>query len=231
MYVEENEYTILLKKYKHLNNKDKAVILTAYYMLKNKLTLRETALELGISKSCVHSRMYRLRSIDIEFYENIKHLLIENKINGLSKGGKICQEILKHRNRNIPIKKYKCYKEIINDIQEEMRLKNRMFNKTKLQKPDLKRKIELLDELINENLSVNKLALRYGLDPTTFSRYFKSLEKESPENFDRYITYIGNTKYNSRFKHKKGNENYKNMSNKEYKNYIENLQQSLKNKR
>ena len=145
--------------------------------------------------------------------------------------GKICQEILKHRNRNIPIKKYKCYKEIINDIQEEMRLKNRMFNKTKLQKPDLKRKIELLDELINENLSVNKLALRYGLDPTTFSRYFKSLEKESPENFDRYITYIGNTKYNSRFKHKKGNENYKNMSNKEYKNYIENLQQSLKNKR
>ena len=79
MYVEENEYTILLKKYKHLNNKDKEVILTAYYMLKNKLTIRETALELGVSKSCVHSRMYRLKNIDVEFYEQIKLLLVNNK--------------------------------------------------------------------------------------------------------------------------------------------------------
>ena len=77
MYVEENEYVILLKKYEYLNKHDKEVILTAYYMLKNKLTLRETALELGISKSCVHSRMYSLRSIDSEFYENMQHIPTE----------------------------------------------------------------------------------------------------------------------------------------------------------
>lgn len=67
---------------------EERAILLAQYIIENNATVRQTAKKFNISKSTVHKDVSeRLKAINESLYENVKHVLDQNKNERHIRGG------------------------------------------------------------------------------------------------------------------------------------------------
>lgn len=89
------------RKLKEESRKIMALKVAEFYVIK-KSTVRETAVEFGMSKSWVYRMLtVHLPQYDKNLYEKVVEIIMENKMLRSSRGGKTTQKILKDRKNKI----------------------------------------------------------------------------------------------------------------------------------
>ena len=205
----------------------KEIISIAHYMLLNKTPIRETAEIFGVSKSCIHRRLHKLKDIDEDLYYKITELLINNKMTGQYKGGKQAIQIVRQKIKNEQKKILIIQKELIERNKEDMvkRRENNLKSGTRYSIQDI---INLANNFLESDLSLAKFASQYNIDPTSISRQFKNgkLEQVDEELYQKVIA-----KLNKNLPCCQKNKPKSNLEKqREYARHIRELQEQLRNK-